>query len=355
MSQLWGKGHNRCCPWVVSPGTKRVEGARKRVLYLLSWARRSLSIPMKTFRPIINATAAAFVGVFLVVSSAQAGDPADLDPFGGSAYPNLLIDSNFAAGPLHAEDPVPLLLADSSTALLAQADEDDVNDPLEPLNRAIFGFNEYVYGLLLDPIADAYNNFVPNTLRMAISNFLDHISSPVSFVNNLLQFELDRAMLIAGRFVVNTVAGIGGIADVAAGIGLEEHKEDFGQTLGAYGVGEGFYLVLPLLGPSNPRDAIGRFVVDPYFDPLGLYLSNTDRDAARWSRTGVSAVDEYAGIVGDLRQVKKTSVDYYAAIRSLYRQRRATQISNGNNDDLPPIPNYDLNYGLETDGIAGVK
>jgi phospholipid-binding lipoprotein MlaA len=86
-----------------------------------------------------------------------------------------------------------------------------------------------------------------------------------------------------------------------------------------------------------------------------LYLSNTDRDAARWSRTGLSAVDEYAGIVDELRQVKKTSVDYYAAIRSLYRQRRATLISNGSNDDLPPIPNYDLNYGLETDGVAGVK
>lgn len=310
---------------------------------------------MKTFRPFINVTAAAFVGALLIVSSAQADDLADLEPFGGSAYPNLLVDSDFASGPLYPQESVPLLLADTSTTLIAQFEEDDVNDPLEPINRAIFGFNQFVYGLLLDPIADAYNDFLPNTLRMAISNFLDHIASPVSFVNNLLQLEVDRAMLIAGRFVVNTVAGMGGIADVAAGIGLEEHKEDFGQTMGSYGVGEGFYLVLPLLGPSNPRDAIGRFVVDPYFDPLGLYLSNTEQDALRWSRTGVSAVDEYAGIVGELRQIKKTSVDYYAAIRSLYRQRRATQISNGSNDDLPPIPNYDLNYGLQTDGVAGVK
>lgn len=355
MSHLWGKGHKRCCPLMVSPGTKRVEGALIWALCFLHWARRSFSIPMKTLRPIIKATVATFFGAFLVVSSAHADDPADLDPFGGSAYPNLLIDSNFADGPLFTEDAVPLLLADTSTHLLAQAEKDDVNDPLEPVNRAIFGFNEFVYGLLLDPIADAYNSYLPNTLRMAISNFLDHISSPVSLVNNLLQLEVDRAMLIAGRFVVNTVAGMGGIADVAAGIGLEEHKEDFGQTMGSYGVGEGFYLVLPLLGPSNPRDAVGRFLVDPYFDPLGMYLSNTDRDAARWSRTGVSAVDEYAGIVGELRQIKKTSVDYYAAIRSLYRQRRATQISNGNSDDLPQIPNYDLNYGLETDGIAGVK
>ena len=354
MSQLWGKGHNLCCPAMDSPGTKGVEGARSWALCLLNWARRSLSIPMKTFRSLFNVAASVFFGAFVMVSSVQANEMGSLEAFGGSAYPNLLIASDFAAGPLGAEGSIPLLLADTSSALLAQVDEDDVNDPLEPLNRAIFGFNEFVYTLLLDPVADAYNAYIPNTLRMAISNLLDHISSPVSFVNNLLQFELDRAMLIAGRFVVNTVAGMGGIADVAAGIGLEEHREDFGQTLGSYGVGEGLYIVLPLLGPSNPRDAIGQFLIDPYFDPLGLYLSNTDRDAARWSRTGLSA-DEYAGIVGELRQIKKTSVDYYAAIRSLYRQRRATQISNGNNDDLPPIPNYDLNFGLETDGLAGVK
>lgn len=295
------------------------------------------------------------LGALVLSSPAFADGDLDLEPFGGSAYPGLIVDSNFAEGPLIAEDPEPLLLADTSTTLLAQVEEDDVNDPLEPVNRAIFGFNEFVYGLLLDPIADAYNSYVPNTLRMALSNLLDHLSSPISIVNNLLQLEVDRAMLIAGRFVVNTVAGMGGIADVAAGLGMEEHKEDFGQTLGVYGVGEGLYLVLPLLGPSNPRDAIGRFLVDPYFDPLGMYLSNTDRDVERYTRTAVSALDEYAGIVGELRQIKKTSVDYYAAIRSLYRQRRATLISNGSNEDLPPIPNYDLNYGIESDGLAGVK
>lgn len=310
---------------------------------------------MTFFRHIVCAGLAAAVMTFTGASLAIADDAGNLDAFGGSAYPNLLVDSDFASGPLDAPQTEPLLIADTSATLIAQSDEDDVNDPLEPINRAIFSFNEFVYGLLLDPVADAYNSYVPNTLRMAISNFLDHISSPVSFVNNLLQLEIDRAMLIAGRFVVNTTAGMGGIADVAAGIGLEEHKEDFGQTLGSYGVGEGLYIVLPLLGPSNPRDAIGRFLVDPYFDPLGLYLSNTDRDAERYARTGVSALDQYAGLVGELRQIKKTSVDYYAAIRSLYRQRRATLISNGNNEDLPAIPNYDLNFGLESDGIAGVK
>ena len=178
----------------------------------------------------------------------------------------------------------------------------------------------------------------------------------MTLVNDILQFELDRALTTIARFVVNTIAGIGGIADVASSIGLEEHSEDFGQTLGSYGVGEGLYLVLPLLGPSNPRDAIGDLVVDPYFNPLSLYLSNTDRDAASYARTGVSAVGEFAGLMGELSQIKKTSVDYYAAIRSLYRQKRAAEISNGSEEDLPAIPNYDLNFGPDNGGsIANVK
>ena len=193
-------------------------------------------------------------------------------------------------------------------------------------------------------------------MRSGVSNAIDNISSPVTLVNDILQFELDRALTTIARLVVNTIAGIGGIADVASSIGLEEHSEDFGQTLGSYGVGEGLYLVLPLLGPSNPRDAIGDLVVDPYFDPLGLYLSNTDRDAAGYARTGVSAVSEFAGLMGELSQIKRTSVDYYAAIRSLYRQKRVAEISNGREEDLPAIPNYDLNFGPDNGGsIANVK
>ena len=149
---------------------------------------------------------------------------------------------------------------------------------------------------------------------------------------------------------------MGGIADIASSIGLKQHEEDFGQTLGTYGLGEGLYLVLPLLGPTNPRDAVGKYLVDPFFDPLGLYLSNTDRDAEAYSRLGVSAIDEYAGLVDELEQIKKTSVDYYAAIRSLYRQKRLTEISNGREEDLPSIPNYDLNFAPDNNGsIAGVK
>ena len=249
------------------------------------------------------------------------------------------------------------LFARPERSLLAQV-EDDTNDPLEPMNRVFFTFNQYVYDLLLTPIAKTYNSTVPDAMRLAVGNLVDHLASPVTFVNDVLQLEFTRAMTTVARFVVNTVAGLGGIADVANDSGLKEHKEDFGQTLGVYGMGEGLYLVLPLMGPSNPRDAVGKYLVDPFFDPLGMYLANTDRDAETYARIGVTALDEYAAFVDELEQIQKTSVDYYAAIRSLYRQRRASQISNGRDEDLPPIPNYDLNFATEGSGagsIADVK
>lgn len=291
------------------------------------------------------------VGIGLAMSAPAKADSVDvLEPFGGSAHPEAMVQTNFGELSATALPEARTLLAQATTP------DDDVNDPLEPVNRVIFQFNEAVYDILLTPIAKTYNTVLPEPVRVGVSNLVDHLSSPVTLVNDLLQFELHRAMTTVARFVVNTVIGMGGIADVASGSGLDQHEEDFGQTLGVYGMGEGLYLVLPLLGPTNPRDAVGKYVVDPFFDPLGLYLSNTDRDAESWARTGVSAVDEYAGLVDELEQIKKTSVDYYAAIRSLYRQKRQTEISNGREEDLPQIPNYDLNFGPDNNGsIAGVK
>ena len=298
-----------------------------------------------------NTRFALILGATLIMTGVAHADQSDiLEPFGGSAHPGVIVDTQIAELPA-TNIPIPhTLIAQLST------NEDDVNDPLESVNRVIFGFNEIVYEFLLTPVATTYNTVLHETVRSGVSNAIDNISSPVTLVNDILQFELDRALTTIARFVVNTIAGIGGIADVASSIGLEEHSEDFGQTLGSYGVGEGLYLVLPLLGPSNPRDAIGDLVVDPYFDPLGLYLSNTDRDAAGYARTGVSAVSEFAGLMGELSQIKRTSVDYYAAIRSLYRQKRVAEISNGREEDLPAIPNYDLNFGPDNGGsIANVK
>ena len=235
----------------------------------------------------------------------------------------------------------------AETYQVAQAEEDGVNDPLETVNRGIFAVNEILYDILLRPATALYTGIVPPPLRNAISNIIDNLRTPVILANDLLQGEWDRAWVTTQRFVVNTTYGVGGILDQATGMGLEKHDEDFGQTLAVWGVDEPFYLVLPLLGPSNPRDAVGKFA-DGFLDPLGYYLNNIDADEAIWARMSTGAVDEYAGVREELDQIKTTSVDYYAAIRSMFRQKRAAEVRNGAEAEveLPPIPGLGLDEDL---------
>ena len=232
------------------------------------------------------------------------------------------------------------------TLLAATNDSEEVNDPLEQVNRWIFAFNEFFQDFLLRPLSTLYNEAVPVVARTSISNFLNNLGSPVTFANNILQGDIDGAITTLGRFIVNSTVGIVGFADVAADSGFEGRDEDFGQTLGVWGAGEGFYLVLPIFGPSNPRDLVGKFFVDPVFDPLNLYLANVNRDEEILARSAANGLDEYAGVVEELNQIKKTSVDYYATIRSLYRQKRKSEISNGADIELPPIPDLDISYDL---------
>ena len=233
--------------------------------------------------------------------------------------------------------------AASDAVEMAQASaQDDANDPLEPLNRFIFGFNEIFLDYLLGPISQVYEFMVPSLVREGVHNVLNNLSTPVVLANDILQGEPQRALETLGRAVVNTTIGMGGVIDMGSELGVKRHNEDFGQTLGVWGVGEMFYVVLPFYGPSNPRDAVGKLLVDGYFDPLAMWIDNTDRDSLKWSRMGLKAVDEYSGVRSDLEQIKKTSIDYYAAIRSLYRQKRAAEISNGKDIKLPPIPDLSL-------------
>ena len=228
----------------------------------------------------------------------------------------------------------------------ASATDEDVNDPLEGLNRLIFEFNEFFLAMFLRPASEFYVGFVPPPLREAVGNMLDNLRTPIILVNDLLQGEGERAWQTTQRFIVNSTWGIAGIVDRAEEMGIPKHNEDFGQTLAVWGVGEGFYLVLPLFGPSSPRDGIGKHIIDGYFDPLDMWLDNSNREEGIWGRTAVGAVKTYSGVMDELAQVKKTSIDYYAAIRSMYRQKREADIRNGEEGDLPPIP--DINYELST-------
>jgi phospholipid-binding lipoprotein MlaA len=159
----------------------------------------------------------------------------------------------------------------------------------------------------------------------------------VVLANDLLQGELKRGYATTMRMVINSTAGILGFIDIAKNLGFEEHNEDFGQTLAVWGVGEGFYLVLPIFGPSNPRDVLGKMLVDPYLDPLGYYFNNTDREEIGSGNITARGFTNYAAFVEQIDELRKSSLDFYGALRSLYRQRRNSEIKNGGFDDLPNI------------------
>lgn len=201
------------------------------------------------------------------------------------------------------------------------------NDPYESTNRAIFDINMKVDKAVAKPIAKGYNSVVPQFARTGVHNFLVNLDKPVTFGNDVLQGEASRAGETLGRFTVNTTLGLGGLVDVASMIGIPDHEEDFGQTLGVYGVGEGPYLVMPFMGPNPPRDLAGN-VVDIFMDPT-TYIKFHGSDTWYAVRSGVSILDLRARNVDTLEQIERTSIDLYATTRSLYRQYRNSEIRNG--------------------------
>jgi len=223
-----------------------------------------------------------------------------------------------------------------AVVLAAQPARADDGDPLEPVNRAIFSFNEVVDGLILAPAAELYGLLVPDLAKEGIGNVLGNLRAPAVFVNRVLQGQREQAGVTFGRFLVNSTLGVGGIFDMASQFGLEaEDPEDFGQTLGHYGVGDKPYLVLPILGPSNPRDALGRAVDGVLFDPM-FYVAPTE---ARLSRTVTEGVDLRHELDPLLDDLKEGSLDHYAAMRSAFRQRRAAEVRG--DDPAATDPGYD--------------
>lgn len=233
----------------------------------------------------------------------------------------LTIISGCASAPQNGDDQ----WAQSDGAAIGVEESD--NDPLELLNRFIFAFNDAVDVTLLQPASAVYRVIVPEVVRDSVQNFMRNISSPVILANDVFQGEWDRAETTATRFFVNSTIGVAGLFDVAKDMGYEYHDEDFGQTLAVYGTGEGPYLVLPLIGPSNLRDGAG-LVVDTLLDPL-TYILSTEAGIAR---RGVTAVDTRSRNIELVEDIKRDAIDYYARVRSLYRQRRESEISNGNGD-----------------------
>lgn len=227
----------------------------------------------------------------------------------------------------------------------AGADDDfgglDVKDPFETPNRLIFAVNDAMDTIVLKPVATTYDFWTPEPLKNSIKNVLRNLATPVTLLNDLLQGNIKQAQTTLGRFILNTTIGFGGLGDPASEMGLNYHYEDFGQTLAVHGVGEGFYLVLPVLGPSSLRHTAGR-AVDFASDPLTWILWN-QKLKYRLAPRAVQGVSNRADLLGTLSDIKSTSVDYYATIRSTYRQNRVKEINNGEIEveDLPDIS--DLN------------
>lgn len=219
----------------------------------------------------------------------------------------------------------------------AQAEWQQTNDPFEPTNRAIFEFNQVVDKALLKPLAQGYRAVVPQFGRDRIHDFLTNLRAPIIFANDLLQGQGDRAVQTAMRFAFNTGFGIGGLFDIAAEGGIPFHDEDFGQTFAVWGVSEGPYIVLPILGPSNLRDT-GGLVAEWASDPFNLYFHNTDKDWATWTRAGLYGVDKRERYLDVLDEVERTSLDYYSSLRSLYRQGREAEVKNKKGADQMPKP-----------------
>ena len=220
--------------------------------------------------------------------------------------------------------------------------EDEIYDPIEPLNRAIFSFNNTADKIILEPVSKGYKK-LPSPVQSGISNFLSNLRMPLVLVNQLLQGQGKNASESAGRFLVNSTIGILGLIDVADKMGLEEKKEDFGQTLATWGVGDGFYIVLPFFGPSNVRDTAGM-VIAYTTDPINAYAVNEGEAWVVPLRTAVNAVDQRSKIIDEVNALRDNSVDYYAAVRSSYYQNRKAAINYTDDSDLTPLPLISIEF-----------
>jgi phospholipid-binding lipoprotein MlaA len=209
------------------------------------------------------------------------------------------------------------------------------NDPWEHGNRAVFDFDIQLDHAVATPVAKFYRSAVPELARDGIHNALTNLNAPVVFVNDTLQGDGGKATDTLGRFVVNSTVGVAGLIDVASKVGIPYHDNDFGITLGKGGAAEGSYLVLPFVGPKPPRDLVGEGV-DIAFDPL-TYMSWNNSTLYVIIRGGLGVLDTRAANIDAVQSIERSSIDFYATTRSLYRQNRAAQIHDGKsgNADLP--------------------
>ena len=213
----------------------------------------------------------------------------------------------------------------------------EINDPFEDLNRDIFVFNEKLDEKILKPTALVYRKVTPQFARTGVTNFFNNLEEIDTTINQVLQGEIKYAFNDAGRFVINTTIGLFGLIDVASKMGLEKHEEDFGQTLGFWGVSSGPYIMLPFLGPSNPRDLLSR--------PISSFLSGTfameDNDV-KFTLVGIDALETRERLLD-----AETLIigDKYMFVKDAYVQSREYEINNGSTEDDVFLDDMDDIFG----------
>ena len=274
------------------------------------------------------------IGNAIAAATRQAGGPSAPLARPGVAAPNAPASNDVNVNAAETDND-----ADAD-----MASHPGLNDPLEPFNRAMFRFDMELDRWVLKPTAKGYRTVLPGPVQNSIRNFFDNLETPIILVNSMLQGNWARAGGTLERFAWNTTLGVAGFFDPATKRGLTRYEEDLGQTLGVWGMGEGPYLVWPLLGPMPPRDALG-WAGDKFLDPWTYIFW----DSAWWPPLAVNAVDitdKRSRNIETVDQIERTSLDFYAAVRSLYRQKRDSEIKNaeGGAASAPPVSAKDFEF-----------
>jgi len=233
--------------------------------------------------------------------------------------------------------------ASTEETIQGENDSYSVNDPYENFNRMTFQLNQGLDNVIIGPIARGYIAVVPQWGRERVNDALNNLGEPVNFANSVLQLDIERAIASFVRFGFNSTFGIAGLFDIAGEMGLERADEDFGQTLSVWGFGEGPYVVLPFFGPSSPRDGIGMAADMLLLDPFSRAL----RSHERYQRMIARGIDQRSAYNDELETLESTSIDFYAAMRELYRQHRLDKIRNG--DVAPGIPIPSITFDDSSD------
>lgn len=240
-----------------------------------------------------------------------------------------------------------LVTACALAALTAGCATDQVyrnpNDPWEPFNRVVYQFNDDFDTVLLKPVAKGYQFITPAPVDRGITNFFDNLADVRNGVNNALQFKMTRAFTSVGRVVVNSTVGVLGFVDVASNLNMPKYNEDFGQTLGTWGVAPGPYIVLPFLGPSTGRDTVG-LVGDWYTDPL----TYVDDGGVAWGAKALRIIDRRADLLAASKVLEAAALDPYSFVRDGYLQRRRSDIYDGN----PPPEELEEAEVVESGALA---